>query len=314
MTHSHDNHNHHDHSHGSHGHHHPAPQSFNLAFAVAVSANLAYTLFQAGYALAAGSMGLLADAAHNFGDVCGLILAWGASWLLTLPARKRYSYGFKRTTILAALTNALILVASSALIAYESIYRLFHPNTVNETIVIVVALIGIVINGGTALLFMKGAHDDLNIKGAFLHLIGDAMISLGVVIAAILILYTKQMWIDPCVGLIIVAVILWGTRGLLRDSVRLLMDAIPHYIDQQGVENYLRNLPGVSHVHDLHIWGLSTKEVALTAHLIMPNTPLTNQDYKKINTDLKKEFRIDHATIQVETGNDEFPCVRSEGC
>lgn len=316
-NHNHENHNHQNHSHehgGGHGHHHPVPQSFNKSFGIAVLLNLAFTILQATYAIIANSMSLLADAAHNFGDVFGLILAWGASWLLTLPASKRYSYGFKRTTIIAALSNALILVAASALIIYESIYKLWHLTQVNEQIVIVVALIGIVINGGTAMLFMKGAHDDLNIKGAFLHLMGDALISIGVVISGVLILFTKQIWIDPLVGILIVVVILVGTWGLLRDSTRLILDAIPRHIDQHGIHDYLQNLPGVTTVHDLHIWGLSTKEVALTVHLIMPAQPLADEDFIKINADLKKQFRIDHATIQVERGSAEFPCQQIKSC
>lgn len=310
----------HDHSHHSHEenhshhHHHPLPHSFNRSFGIAVFLNLSFTIFQVIYAILANSMGLLADAAHNFGDVFGLVLAWGASWLLTLPANKRYSYGFKRTTIIAALVNALILVATSALIIYESIYKLWHLNSVNGQIVIVVALIGIIINGGTAMLFMKGAHDDLNIKGAFLHLLGDALISIGVVISGFFILFTQKMWIDPLVGLFIVMIILVGTWGLLRDSTRLILDAIPRHIDQQGIQQYLQKLPGVKTVHDLHIWGLSTKEVALTVHLIMPTEQLTDEDFKKINVDLKKQFRIDHATIQVERGSAEFPCQQMETC
>lgn len=305
----------HDHGSGHHSHsHHHAPESFNMAFGIAVTLNLAFTLFQLGFAFIANSMSLMADAIHNFGDVFGLILAWGANWLLTKPARKRYSYGYKRTTILAALTNALILVATCALISYESIYKLLHITAINEKIVMIVALIGIIINASTALLFMRGAHDDLNIKGAFLHLLGDALISMGVVLAAIIIYYTHWLWLDPLVGLLIVAIILWGTWGLLRDSVRLILDAVPHYIDQQGILHYFQQLPGVHTVHDLHIWGLSTKEIALTAHFVMPNEPLTDADFAKINTLLKKNFRIDHVTIQVESGSKEYPCVRSHQC
>lgn len=316
MTHSHNDHSHqHEHSHGhGHSHAHAVPQSFTLAFGLSVSLNLTFTIFQIIYALLANSMSLLADAAHNFGDVLGLILAWGANWLLTLPARKRYSYGFKRTTILAAIANALILVATSALIAYESIHKLLHVTSVNEVIVIVVALIGIIVNGGTALLFMRGAHDDLNIKGAFMHLMGDALISIGVVVAAVLIYFTHWLWLDPVVGLLIVMIILWGTWGLLRDSISLILDAVPHHIDQHGVTDYLQQLPGVTAVHDLHIWGLSTKEIALTAHLIIPDGKLADADYEKINATLKEKFRIDHVTIQVEAGSVEYPCVRSENC
>jgi len=302
------------HHHHEHGHSHHAPQSFTYAFAIAILLNFSFTMFQAGYALLSNSMSLLADAAHNFGDVFGLVLAAGANYLLTLPARKRYSYGYKRTTIIAALTNALILIASSSIIAFESIYKLFHLSAVNEYIVIVVAAIGIFINGGTALLFMKGADSDLNIKGAFLHLMGDAFISIGVVVGAVIILYTKQQWIDPIVGLMIVVVILWGTWGLLRDSVRLILDAVPRHIDQTAIKNYLEKIPGVTAVHDLHIWGLSTKEIALTVHLVMPDTNLSDADFDNINKFLKTNFRIDHPTIQVESGSMEFPCVRGEVC
>lgn len=307
MGHSH----HHDHS---HGHAHPAPQSFNLAFAISVFLNLAFTIFQIIFAFIAHSMSLMADAIHNFGDVFGLVLAWGASWLLSIPARRRYSYGYKKTTVLAAITNALILISTTALIAYESINKFLHPVAVDAPIVIIVAIVGIVINGGTALLFMKGAHDDLNIKGAFLHLIGDALISIGVVVGGILIYYTDYLWIDPLIGLVIVIMILWGTWGLLRDSVGLILDAVPRHIDQQKIREFLQNLPKVSAVHDLHIWGLSTKEVALTAHLIMPSGNLSDADYQHINHILKEKFKIDHTTIQVETGSSDYPCKRSEIC
>lgn len=310
MSHSHA---HHDHSHGHHDHH-QAPKSFNLAFLIAVVLNLSFTIAQVIFAFMANSMSLLADAAHNFGDVFGLVLAWGANWLLTLPARKRYSYGFKRTTIIAAIMNAFILVATSALISYESIYKLFHLTQVDSHIVAIIAAIGIVINGSTAMLFMRGAHEDLNIKGAFLHLMGDALISIGVVVAAIIILYTGWIWVDPLVGLAIVIIILWGTWGLLRDSVRLILDAVPHHIDQHAIEEFLKQISGVTAVHDLHIWGLSTKEIALTAHLTMPGEKLSDADFEKLNTVLKDKYRIDHATIQVESGNMDYPCKRSEIC
>lgn len=305
-------HHHDDHSHAQQAH--AAPSSFNLAFAIAVTFNLGFTFIQFFYAFLAHSMSLLADATHNFGDVLGLSLAWGANWLLTLPARKRYSYGYKRTTILAALANALMLVATSALISYESIYKLLHPVPVNGYLVIVIALIGIFVNGGTALLFMRGAQEDLNIKGAFLHLLADALVSLGVVVTGTAIVFTQWIWLDPLVGLGIVGIILWGTWGLLADSVRLILDAVPHSINQQNVYDFLRNLSGVEAIHDLHIWGLSTKEIALTAHLVMPKIQLTDADYEKINSVLKEKFRINHVTLQVETGSQEYPCQRSETC
>jgi cobalt-zinc-cadmium efflux system protein len=305
----------HDHAHSSgHSHAHHAPQSFNLAFALAIGLNLLFTFAEIFYALSANSMGLLADSVHNFGDVLGLTLAWGANWLLTIPARKRYSYGFKRTTIIAAVINSLILVASSAVIAYESIYKLLHVSEVNEITVIIVAIVGIFVNGGTALLFMRGAHDDLNIKGAFMHLLSDALVAIGVVFAAIVIYYTHQMWIDPVVGLLIVAIILWGTWGLLRDSVSLILDAIPHYIDYVGVKEFLQSLPDAIAVHDLHIWGLSTKEIALTAHVVMKEGTPANVDYKKINRVLKDKFKINHATVQVEIENSDFLCIRCDTC
>jgi cobalt-zinc-cadmium efflux system protein len=304
----------HEHTGGGHHHDHPAPQSFNLAFAIAVSLNLGFTVIEIIYALAANSMSLLADAVHNFGDVFGLVLAWGANWLLTLPARKRYSYGFKRTTILAAVVNAVILIASTAVIAYESIYKFLHISPVDEKIVIVVALIGIFVNGGTALLFMKGAEEDLNIKGAFIHLCADALVAIGVVIAALIIKYTNLQWIDPLVGLLIVVSILWSTWGLLRDSFRLMLDAVPRYIDYLGVNKFLAELPDVKEVHDVHIWGLSTKEVALTAHLVMATDHPANVDYKYINSVLKEKFKINHVTIQVEMENSEFLCLRTQTC
>jgi cobalt-zinc-cadmium efflux system protein len=311
------NHDHnHNHDHGGHGHSHAhsAPQSFNLAFAVAVSMNLGFTILEIVYALMANSMGLLADAAHNFGDVFGLVLAWGANWLLTLAPRKRYSYGYKRTTILAAVANALILVSTSVLIAYESLHKLFHITSVNENIVIVIALIGIFVNGGTALLFMRGSHEDLNIKGAFTHLMADALVALGVVVGGILIHFTGLMWIDPLIGLLIVIIIIWGTWGLLRDSIRLMLDATPRYIDIPGVNNFLLSLPDVKAVHDLHIWGLSTKEVALTAHLVMATDHPSDVDYREINSVLKNKFKINHVTIQVEMENSESLCLRCDTC
>ncbi|MEM1244618.1 MAG: cation diffusion facilitator family transporter [Pseudomonadota bacterium] len=301
---------HHSHSHepsnGANG--------FNLAFALAVGLNLAFTLIEAIYATLANSMSLLADAGHNLGDVLGLTLAWGAALLVNRRATRRYSYGLKRTTILAAITNALILVATSAIIAYESIYKLLYPANLNEMIVIIVALIGILINGSTALLFMRGHKEDLNIKGAFLHLAYDALISFGVVIGGIIILLTGWVRLDPIIGLMIVVTILLGTWGLLRDSVNLLLDAVPDNIELDKVAKYLSDIEGVSEVHDLHIWGLSTNEIALTAHLIMPEMELNDNHYKNINHDLKEHFRITHVTLQIERGNSEEPCEFAKTC
>lgn len=294
----------HDHSHHSHG----ILSTTNFAFALAVILNVSFTLIEAIYAIYANSTSLLADAGHNLGDVLGLILAWGANWLLTKPASERYSYGYRRTTILAAVINALLLVATSVLIAYEAIEKLSQPQPINEWIVIIVAFIGIIINGGTALLFLRDSKSDLNIKGAFLHLATDALISVGVVLSALIIMWTKWLILDSIVGLIIVLIILYGTWGLLKDSINLMLDSVPSHINQQGVAEYFKALPHVTDLHDLHIWGLSTREVALTVHLVMPNHTLTDEQYHTINHDLKEKFYIDHVTIQVEQGSLEHPC------
>lgn len=308
-------HSHHGHDHGhGHGHHHPVPTSMNKAFFLAVLLTLSYTLAEAAYGISAHAMSLLADAAHNLGDSLGLILAWLANWLLSFPARERYSYGFKRTTIIAALANAFILVASSALIAYESIYKLLHLMTVNEQVVIVVGLIGIAVNAGSSFLFMAGAKHDLNIRGAFYHLMYDAVILVGVVVSAIIISYTGYEWIDPVVGLIIVGIVLYGTLGLLQDSLHLILDAVPRYIDQTGIKTYLSGIDGVTAVHDLHIWGLSTREIALTAHLVMPDKKLSDEQYKQINEVLLHDFKINHVTLQVEGGHVDHPCQQGETC
>jgi cobalt-zinc-cadmium efflux system protein len=302
------------HHHGhDHGHSH-APESYNMAFAIATSLNLGFVIIEAVYAIMANSMSLLADAGHNLGDVLGLVLAWGASWLMTRATSDRYSYGHKRSSILAAIINALLLVGTSAIIGYESINKLISPHVVNEKLVIIVALIGIVINGGTALLFMRGRSSDLNIKASFLHLAFDALISLGVAIAGVVILFTRWDWLDPAIGLMIVVTIIWGTWALLRDSVNLILDAVPHNIDQKKVRDYLSQLPGVKAIHDLHIWGLSTRESAMTAHLVMPEAGLSDEDYEKINHDLMHDYEINHVTLQVEKGDSHNPCGQVGDC
>lgn len=306
---------HHHHGHHHHNHDHmPATQSINKAFAWSAILNLGFTIAEIIYALLANSMSLLADAGHNLSDVIGLLFAWGANWLLTRPARHRFSYGYKKTTILAALANALLLILATGMIAYESILRLIHPQVIHEKIVIIVALIGIFINGGTALLFLRGKESDLNIKAAFLHLASDALISIGVVFTGVMIYYLHWLWLDPIVGLVIVLAILIGTWGVLRDSINLIMDAVPMGLDHTGVKEYLSNIKGVTAIHDLHIWGLSTREVALTAHLIMPNETLTDENYLQINRDLKKQFKINHVTLQVEKGSLEHMCEQIETC
>ena len=301
---------HHDHS---HGHHHHTPNTFGKAFALAVGLNLGFTIIEAIYALMAHSISLLADAGHNLGDVLGLAISWGAMWLLAKKASERYSYGFKRTTILAAVINALILLVATLGIGIESINKLITPTAVNEKIVVIVALIGILVNGGTALLFMKG-QDDLNIKSAFLHLAYDALISFGVVLTGIAIYFTKWIWLDPIIGLLIALTISMGTWKLLRQSIDLILDAVPHGIDRKAVETFLLEQPNITAIHDMHIWGLSTKETALTVHLIVPDNNLDDTQLQYIHNELAAHFNIKHCTLQVERSNDNSPCQRAEEC
>ena len=295
--------------HDHHGHHsHYAPSfsgKINLSFGLAVFANLSFTIVEAALALEADSMGLLADAGHNLSDVLGLVLAWIASYLATKKAGARFSYGYRRTTILAALANAITLLFASIYIAFGALEKLSSTTTVQTEIVIYVAAIGIVINGGAALLFMKQSHHDLNIKGAFLHLAFDALVSAGVVVAGIVMLYTDAYWIDPVVALAIVSVILYLTWRMLGDALSLILDAVPPNIDPEAVAQFLRNISGVTAVHDLHIWAMSTQETCLTAHLVMPEHPLWAQPngYQTVSRALAQQFSIHHVTLQVEQGD-----------
>ncbi len=292
----------HDHSHAH------APESYNTAFAVATILNFLFVIAEASYAISANSMSLLADAGHNLGDVAGLLFAWIASWLLTRDSGDQYSYGYKKTTVIAAVLNAVLLIATSVLIARESIEKLIHPGTVHEMTVIIIAFIGIAINGGTALMFMRGREHDLNIKGAFLHLAADTLISLGVVLTGVIILYSGWHLLDPIIGLVIVGLIIWGSWGLLRDSVNLIIDAVPHNVDQVAVRKFLSEIDGVTEVHDLHIWGLSTRENALTTHLVMPQSTMSDEVHRHVAEELVHHHNVHHVTIQVETGDKDFPC------
>jgi cobalt-zinc-cadmium efflux system protein len=293
--------------HDHHGHHAPSfTGKINLSFGLAVFANLSFTVVEAVLAVEADSMGLLADAGHNLSDVLGLILAWIASYLVTKKAGARFSYGYRRTTILAALANAMILLFTSLYIAIGALEKLSSITSVHTEIVIYVAAIGIVVNGGTALLFMKQSHHDLNIKGAFLHLAFDALVSAGVVVAGIVMLYSDAYWIDPVVALTIVSVILYLTWRMLRDALSLILDAVPPNIDPEAVAQFLANITGVTAVHDLHIWAMSTQETCLTAHLVMPEQPLWSQPngYQAVSAALAQQFSIHHVTLQVEQGDD----------
>lgn len=296
---------------GVHAH---LPDHFNGLFALAVSLNLAFVFIEGGYALIAHSMSLLADAGHNLADVFVLVLAWGANWLSTLSGNERFSYGYKRTTILAALINGLLLIVAAAAITYASVYKLIHPSPMHTDTVIIIALLGIAINGGTALLFKNKSKHDLNIRGAFLHLAYDALISAAVVVTAMLVALTGWLRLDPIVGILIVITIIMGTWQLLRNSLDLILDAIPQTISKKEVQAFLLALPGVTAVHDLHIWGLSTHEVALTAHLVMPERILMDHDYADINAALLQRFKIHHVTLQVEKGAHANPCGRASVC
>jgi len=300
--HDHDSHKGHGHGGCSHGHHH-GPASYNRAFAIGVALNLGFVGVEAFYGFAVNSLALLADAGHNLSDVVGLLLAWAAIWLTGKRASKRRTYGFGRTTIMASLVNAVVLLIGIGGIAWEAILRLGHPEQVASETVMWVATVGIAINAGTAAMFMAGSKGDLNIRGAFLHMAADAAVSLGVVVAAFVMSRTGWLWLDPAVSLAIVVVIAIGTWGLFRESLNLALDAVPANIDREAVESFLVDVPGVIAIHDLHIWPLSTTSVALTAHLVNPNATVDDGLLQRISTALHERFGIDHATLQIERGD-----------
>ncbi|RJF93515.1 cation diffusion facilitator family transporter [Sphingomonas cavernae] len=310
--HSHDHHHDHGHAHG-HGHAH-APVDFGRAFAIGITLNLLFVIVEAGAGFLTGSMALLADAGHNLSDVFGLLVAWGGATLAKRPPSKRFTYGLRGSTILAAMLNALFLLVAIGAIALEAVQRFAHPQPVHGGTVIIVALIGIAINAGTAMLFMRGRDHDLNIRGAYLHMAADAGVSAGVVIAGLLMLWTGALWIDPLVSLLIAGVIFWSTWGLLNDSVAMSLAGVPNTIDRDKVEVELLISPGVKRVHDLHIWPMSTTEIALTAHLIMPSGHPGDAFLEDVRQRLEAQFGIHHVTLQVETGSD-APCrMEGAGC
>lgn len=287
-------------SHGhSHGHHH-GPGNYNRAFAIGVGLNCLFVLIEVVYGLAADSLALLADAGHNLSDVLGLLLAWGASYLAQQQMTQQRTFGLKKSTVLAALLNAIVLLIAVGGIAWEALRRIGDPAPVAGMTVIVVAAIGIVVNTATMLLFLADRKRDLNIRGAFLHMAADAAVSLGVVIAGFAILATGAHWIDPLVSLVIAVVIMIGTWSLLKDSVNLAVDAVPRGIDALAVKEALGELPGVESVHDLHIWGLSTTETALMAHLVRPDGDNHDELIRSACQMLHRRFDINHATLQVE--------------
>ncbi|WP_379971032.1 cation diffusion facilitator family transporter [Ectobacillus sp. sgz5001026] len=285
-----------------HGHDHHHAGNYGFAFGVGIVLNTLFIIVEATYGILGDSLALLADAGHNLSDVLGLIVAWIAVWLgKKVPTPKR-TYGYKRSTILAALFNAVFLLIAVGAIAWEAIQRFSTPAPVAGTTVIIVAVIGIIINTITALLFMSGGKQDLNIRGAFLHMAGDALVSVGVVIAGFVILWTGWQWLDPLVSLLIAIVILIGTWSLLKESLDLSLDAVPAGIDVKGIKTYLQKIPTVTEVHDLHVWGMSTSDAALTVHLIRSDLEDNDRLLQQVCKELHDQFGIEHATIQIETG------------
>jgi cobalt-zinc-cadmium efflux system protein len=295
-------------------HDHAQPgRSIGRAFAVGVGLNTAFVAVEAGFGVWSGSMALLADAGHNLSDVLSLLIAWGASVMSARPASARFTYGFKASSILAALANAGLLLVALGAILFETIHRLIHPAPVAGLTMIVVAGVGIVVNTLTALMFAGGRKTDLNVRAAFLHMAADALVSLGVVVAGAAVLLTGALWIDPLTSLVIVLVIGWGTWGLLKDSVKMGLLAVPETIDEAAVRGFLATLPGVEAVHDLHIWPMSTTETALTAHLVIPRGHAGDAFLHDLAHALEDKFHIGHTTVQIETGEDDCHLHQAHG-
>lgn len=294
--------------HDAHGHHH-SPASFGRAFVIGITLNLAFVVIEAAAGFLYGSMALVADAGHNLSDVLALALAWVASIAARQLPSGRFTYGYKSSTILAALANALLLAVAIGAILFETFHRMMTPQQPEGMVMVIVAGIGVGINAFTAMLFLRG-QDDLNIKGAYLHMAADALVSLGVVAAGVAIIVTGLWWIDPLVSIVIVAVIAWGTWGLARDSLTMGLLAAPARIDLNEVKQHLASFDGVTAVHDLHVWPMSTTETALTAHLVMPGRPASDSFLHDIAASLETRFGVGHSTLQVESG--EHPC--GQGC
>lgn len=289
------------HSHGDHGHHHHhVPASFGVAFLIGTLLNLGFVAVEALYGIWSNSVALLADAGHNLSDVLGLLVAWGAITLSRAKPTARFSYGLRRSSILAALFNAVFLLIAIGAIGYEAVERLFDPAPVAGRTVMIVGAIGVLVNGATAWLFARGRHHDINIRGAFLHMLADAAVSAGVVLSGFIVLMTGWAWVDPLTSLTVVAVILVGAWGLLREAVVMSLDAVPPHIEPADVSAALADLPGVARVHDLHIWPMSTTEVALTCHLAIPGGFPGPGFLRDAGAMLERRFAIHHSTIQIE--------------
>ena len=282
-----------------HHHHHHAPD-FGRAFAIGIALNLGFVLVETVFGFLANSMALLADAGHNLSDVLGLVVAWAGAIMARRAASPRFTYGLKKAPILAALANSLLLLVAVGAIGAEAIRRLFHPSPTEGATVMIVAGIGLVINGVTALLFARGGEQDINIRGAYLHMAADAAVSAAVVFAGLVIVWTRQQWVDPVMSLAVAVIILWGSIGLMKESVWMSLAGVPSGIDVELVEAELAELDGVETVHDLHVWPLSTTETALTAHLVAPDVESTDGLLQAARRMLHDRFRIEHCTLQIE--------------
>lgn len=298
----------HGHSHGPGGHHHHAPTDFGPRFALGAALNIGFVAIEAVYGLFGHSLALLADAGHNLGDVLALLVAWGAASLAKRAPSARYTYGLGSTSMLAALFNAVVLLIITGGVAAEAIRRLLDPEPVGGGVIMAVAAAGIAVNGLTAWLFASGREGDLNVRGAFQHMLSDAVVSAGVVVAGGVVLLTGWVWVDPITSLVVSALIVWGTWGLLKDSLDMVLDAVPPGIDPEAVRLWLAERAGVSDLHDLHIWPMSTTETALTVHLVMPGGHPGDGALMEVCQGLRERFRIGHATLQVEIDSD-TPCA-----
>jgi len=298
---------HHEHDHSA-GHHHGIPNNLGRTFIFTILLNLAFVGVEFVYGFIANSTALMADAGHNASDVLGLLLAWGAVILARRQPSQRYTYGLRSTSILAAFANAALLLVASGAIALEAIQRFSQPPTVASLTVSIVAAVGIVINGLSAWLLMKGGKEDLNIRGAYLHMVADTAVSLAVVITGLAMFHSGWYWLDPAISLVIVVVIVIGTWGLLRDALQLVLSAVPGQINASAIDLYLRQLGGVTDIHDLHIWGLSTTETALTVHLVMPGGYPGDEFMDDIAQTLKERYSVHHSTLQVEQGTTNHTC------
>jgi cobalt-zinc-cadmium efflux system protein len=290
------------------GHDH-GPREYGRAFAIGIALNLAFVVVEVVSGIVAHSVALLADAGHNVGDVVGLAMSWGATALASLKPSSRRTFGFRRTTIVASVTNALILLFMTGARTWESVRRLVSPAPTEGKIMIVVAFVGAVVNAGSALLFMERGHKDLNVRSAFLHLASDAVLAVGVAAAGAIILATGWLWLDPAVSIVLAMTILVGTWSLMRKSMNLMLDAVPEGIDPDQVRTFLEALPGVIEVHDLHIWAMSTTETALTAHLVMPHSSRDPAFLSTVCKNLHDEFDIDHSTLQIDPEEAPSPCA-----